>query len=97
MGAIYGGTFTGALVAIPGLVALAMCRQGPGLTCLAGSAGMRPRDLANPGLPLGFAVEDGFVLQAIVAREPAHHRTLRPIVEHPAHIFPRNACHGGEV
>src|SRR5262245_42076 len=47
--------------------------------------------------PLGFTVERGLVLQAIVAREPAHQRTVHPIVEHPAHIFPRNACHGGEV
>src|SRR5207247_2066928 len=49
------------------------------------------------GSPLGFAVEDRLVLHAIVAREPAHQRTVHPIVEHPAHIFPRNACHGGEV
>src|SRR5262249_13765756 len=57
----------------------------------------RPRDLANPGLPFRFTVEDGLVLQAIVAREPAHQRTVPPIVEHPAHIFPRNTRHGGEV
>jgi hypothetical protein len=22
---------------------------------------------------------------------------VQPIIEHPAHIFPRDACHGGEV
>src|SRR5262249_54001116 len=51
----------------------------------------------SPGSPLGFALEGGFFLQAIVAREAAHQRTLRPIVEHPAHVFPRDACHRGEV
>src|SRR5262249_40955887 len=47
--------------------------------------------------PLGFTVEGGLVLEAIVARETAHQRSVRPIVEGPADILPRNACHRGEV
>src|SRR5262249_48135045 len=46
---------------------------------------------------LGFTVEGGLVLQAIIARETAHQRAVGPIVEDPADIFPRNACHRGEV
>ena len=57
----------------------------------------RSRDLPNPGSLLGFTAEGGFVLQAIIARETAHQRTVRPIVEDPAHIFPCNACHRGEI
>ena len=53
--------------------------------------------LMNAGSPLGFTVEGGLVLEAIVARETAHQRAVRPIVEGPADIFPRNACHRGEV
>jgi hypothetical protein len=33
----------------------------------------------------------------IIARETGHQRTIRPIVEDPADIFPRDACHRGEV
>ena len=55
------------------------------------------RDLPNSGSLLGFTVEGGFVLQAIIARETAHQRTVRPIVEDPAHIFPCNACRRGEI
>jgi len=52
MGAIYGGDFSGALAAIPGLVALAMCRQGPLASPAAqASGGMRPRDLAKAAHP----------------------------------------------
>ena len=36
-------------------------------------------------------------LQTIIARETGHQRTIRPIVEDPADIFPRDACHRGEV
>ena len=45
------------------------------------------RDLPNSGSLLGFTVEGGFVLQAIIVPETAHQRTVRPIVEDPAHIF----------
>ena len=55
------------------------------------------RDLPNSGSLLGFTVEGGFVLQAIKVRETSHQRTVRPIVEDPAHIFPCNACHRGEI
>ena len=51
----------------------------------------------NAASLLGFTLESGLVLQAIIAREAAHQRTVRPIVEDPADIFPRNACHRGEV
>jgi hypothetical protein len=52
--------------------------------------------LTNAGSPLGFTVEGGLV-EAIVARETAYQRAVRPIVEGPADILPRNACHRGEV
>src|SRR5947207_15467811 len=69
------------------------CRAPP-----AWRVGARGRAIAQPrGSPLGFALEDGFFLQAIVARAAAHQRTLCPLVEHPAHIFPCDACHRGEV
>ena len=55
------------------------------------------RDLPNSGSLLGFTVEGGFVLQAIIVRKTAHQRTVRPIVEDPADIFPCNACHRGEI
>src|SRR5262249_40907901 len=60
-------------------------------------SGRRPRYPATPVSPFRFTVEDGLVPQPIVAREPAHQRTVHPIVEPPAHIFPRNTRHGGEV
>src|SRR5262249_26567333 len=97
IGANYGGDFSGALAAMPGLVALAMCRQGPLASPAVQAAGACAARSREGGSPLGFAVEDRLVLHAIVAREPAHQRTVHPIVEHPAHIFARNACHGGEV
>ena len=46
---------------------------------------------------LGFTLEAVLILQAIIARETGHQRTIRPIVEDPADIFPRDACHRGEV
>ena len=62
-----------------------------------GSLKLISRDLPNSGSLLGFTVEGGFVLQAIIVPETAHQRTVRPIVEDPAHIFPCNACHRGEI
>src|SRR5271166_1183525 len=46
---------------------------------------------------LGFSFEDGLVFQAIIARETAHQRTVRPMVEDAADIFPRGACHGRKL
>ena len=42
-------------------------------------------------------LKGGLVLEAIVARETAHQRAVRPIVEGPADILPRNACHRAQV
>src|SRR5262249_48297425 len=50
-----------------------------------------------PDLIFGFTFEESLVLQAIVTCETAHQRAVRPIVEDPADIFPRNACHRSEV
>ena len=41
----------------------------------------------NAGSPLGFTVEAGLVLEAIVARETAHQRAVRPIVD-LKHLWP---------
>jgi hypothetical protein len=46
---------------------------------------------------LGFTLENGLVLQAIVARVAAYQRTVCPIVEGPADIFPHRSCHRGKV
>src|SRR5262245_44689814 len=81
----------------PGLVAFGHVPPGRLRLLPPGGSAHRLRYLAIPGSTLGFALEDGFFLQAIVTRETAHQRTLRPIVEHPAHVFARNACHRGEV
>ena len=51
IGANYGGDFSGALAAIPGLVALAMCRQGPLASPAVQAAGARPRDRAKAAHP----------------------------------------------
>src|SRR5262249_33995667 len=83
IGANYGGDCSGALAAMPGLVALAMCRQGPLASPAVQAAGACAALSREGGSPLGFAVEDRLVLHAIVAREPAHQRTVHPIVEHP--------------
>src|SRR5262245_57256199 len=93
----YCRTSTGPLGPIPGLVAAGTLL--PKALAFARLAGFDARALPSreTASPLGFAVEDGFVLQAIVAREAAHQRAVHPIVEHPAHIFPRDACHRGEV
>src|SRR5262245_59396842 len=87
----------GRLALYPVWLQLALCCPRPSALTPGRRCRTRPRGLAKPGSPLGFMVEGGFVLQAIVAREPAHQRAVRPIVEHPAHTFPRDACHRGEV
>src|SRR6266851_8844333 len=46
---------------------------------------------------LGFSFEEGLVLQAIITCKTAHQRTLHPIAEDAADIFPRSACHCGKV
>ena len=46
---------------------------------------------------LGFTFENVLVLQAIVAGEAAYQRTVGPIVEGPADIFPRRSCHCSKV
>src|SRR5271166_2276801 len=53
--------------------------------------------VARGHIILGFSFEDGLVLQAIIARETAHQRTVRPMVEDAADIFPRGACHGRKL
>src|SRR5262249_4654285 len=74
------------------------CAAGPPPASSARRLGARGCVISQRlGSPLGFALEDGFLLQAIVARETAHQRAVHPIVEHPAHVFPRDACHRGEV
>jgi hypothetical protein len=66
------------------------------------SIGIRPSRVAGaaarpsePASLVRFTFEDGRIFQAIVAGEPAHQRPARPIVEHPADIFPRDPGHRG--
>ena len=46
---------------------------------------------------LRFSFEDGLVLQTIIARKAAHQRTLQPVAENAADVFPCGACHGGQI
>src|SRR5262245_17986854 len=82
---------------MPGLVAPGNWLSGPSAAHAWQALTPAAAPSREPCSPLGFTVERGLVLQAIVAREPAHQRTVHPVVEHPAHVFPGNACHGGEV
>src|ERR1700685_921675 len=48
-------------------------------------------------LELGFEFELRIILEAIIARQPAHQLAALPVVEDTADIFARDAGHGGEV
>jgi hypothetical protein len=68
------------------------------VTCRKADGTVEIRISARPSEPASlvrFTFEDGRIFQAIVAGEPAHQRPARPIVEHPADIFPRDPGHRG--